>query len=99
LYCLARSAAKGSRNDYPSVDLLYADPGEIGFRLSGRNRVSSVVSRRVAVKPYLQPFEVVKDIMVAFSVISDISPDLGRGDLPQYFPVAGVNDMATVSCG
>jgi len=99
LYCLARSAAKGNRNDYPSVDLLYADPGEIGFRLSGRNQISSVVSRRVAVKPYLQPFEVVKDIMVAFSVISDISPDLGRGDLPQYFSVAGVNDMATVSCG
>jgi hypothetical protein len=99
LYCLARSAAKGRRFDYPTVDLMFADSVELRFHLSGRNRVSSVLTRRTLTKPYLAPFEETKDVLVAFSVINDISPDLGRGDLPSYFPVAGVGDMATVVCG
>lgn len=86
-YCIARSASKGARFDYPSIGRwFYADSAEFAFLLAGC--VPGVgVSRRMRTKAYLSPIPVDDTVLIATAIVDSLVFDFGRGPLPPYSEV------------
>lgn len=99
-YCLARSAVKGRRFDYPDVSRYFAaDPLEFQFLL--RNRGLEVRRSRLEVaKSFLAPLPSSTETLVPTSWLDSWVPQLGML-LPAYCEFPGVLDLGTVvdRCG
>lgn len=97
-YCLARSACKGDRFDYPAdFSAFWVEDVELRFRV--RNVVRRGATRRQVTKEFLSPF--VRDDITLFptALLESLVPDLGRGHLPPYEALPGVVDAGELRCG
>jgi hypothetical protein len=96
-WCLALSAAKVRRNDYPCLDLRFSS--DVEFSFLSRNKAVADRRRTTSSKSFLAPLVRRLEVAVFDSVISDGLVEVGRGVPPPYSVQPHPGETSLPGCG